>query len=58
MGFNVNSPVLYVLAGLIVAAVLAQSVYFLVKAWRRGLELGMSRDKLSDFTFADGIYTL
>lgn len=58
MGFNVNSPVLYVLAGLIVAAVLAQSVYFLVKAWRRGLELGMSRDKLKRIAVTSAVFTV
>ena len=44
MEFNVNSPVLFLIAGIIVAAVLAQSVYFLIKAWRRGLAIGMSKD--------------
>ena len=58
MGFNVNSPELYVLAGLIVAAVLAQSVYFLVKAWRRGLELGMSRDKLKRIAVTSAVFTV
>ena len=46
MEFNVNSPVLFVIAGLIIAAVLAQSVYFLVKAWKRGLAIGMGKEKL------------
>ena len=44
MEFSVNSPVLFLLAGIIVAVVLAQSVYFLVKAWRRGKEIGMPMD--------------
>lgn len=43
MEFNVNSPVLFLIAGLIIAVVLAQSVWFLVKAWRRGIEIGMER---------------
>ena len=43
MEFNVNSPILFLLAGIIILAVVAQSVFFLVKAWRRGLEIGMKR---------------
>ena len=46
MHFDVNSPALFLLAGIIIAAVLAQSVFFLVKAWRRGKAIGMSGDKL------------
>lgn len=34
--FDVNSPVLFALVGVLIAAVLAQSVYFLVRALRRG----------------------
>ena len=33
--FHVNHPILYILVGLLVAVVLGQSVYFLVKALRR-----------------------
>ena len=46
MVFNVNSPILFVLAGIIIFAVLAQSVYFLVKAWRRAAAIGMDMGKL------------
>ena len=35
MNFSVNSPILFVLAGVIILAVLAQSVFFLVRAIRR-----------------------
>ena len=40
MEFSANAPVLFVLAGIIIAAVLAQSVFFLVKAWRRARTWG------------------
>ena len=43
MEFNINHPILYVIAGLLVAVVLAQSVFFLVKAMRRSRELGMDQ---------------
>ena len=58
LNFNVNSPVLFLLSGIIVAAVLAQSVYFLVKAWRRGLAIGMSRDKLKRVAITAGVFTV
>lgn len=58
MEFNVNSPVLFVIAGIIVAAVLAQSVYFLVKAWRRGVEIGMGRDKLKRVAVTAAVFTI
>lgn len=46
------------LAGIIVAVVLAQSVYFLVKAWRRGREIGMPMDKLKKVVIGTAIFTV
>jgi len=56
--FNVNSPVLFLIAGLIIAVVLAQSVWFLVKAWRRGIEIGMERDKLRRIASTAAVFTV
>lgn len=58
MEFNVNNPILFVLAGIIVAVVLAQSVFFLVKAWRRGKEIGMGADKLKRVAVTAGVFTI
>lgn len=58
MAFNVNSPVLFVVAGVIIAAVLAQSMYFLVKAWRRGLAIGMAADKLKRIARTVAVFTI
>lgn len=58
MEFNVNSPILFVLAGIIVAVVLAQSVFFLVKAWRRGKEIGMGANKLKRVAVTAGVFTI
>ena len=58
MAFNVNSPVLFVVAGVLIAAVLAQSVYFLVKAWRRGLAIGMAADKLKRIARTAAVFTI
>ena len=46
MEFSVNSPFLYAIAAVVILFVLAQSVFFLVRAYRRGKELGMEAKKL------------
>jgi len=56
--FSVNSPILYLLAGIIILAVLAQSVFFLVKAWKRGLQIGMDRAKLRRIAVSAGVFTI
>lgn len=58
MNFSVNSPILFVIAGAIIAAVLAQSVYFLVKAWRRGLSIGMEKAKLKRIARTAAVFTV
>ena len=58
MEFNVNSPVLYALAGAIILAVLLQSVYFLRKAWRQGIALGMDPDKLKKIARTAAVFTI
>ena len=58
MEFNVNSPILFVLAGIVIAAVLAQSVFFLVKAWRRGKEIGMDKDRLKHIAVTAAVFTI
>ena len=46
MEFHVNHPVLYILVAFLVAVVLGQSVYFLVKALRRSRQIGMDQSKI------------
>ena len=58
MQFQVNHPVLFLLAGIIVLAVLPQSVYFLLKAWRHGREIGMEMDKLKRIVLSTAIFTV
>ena len=57
MQFNVNHPVLFLLAGIIVLVVPAQSV-FVIKAWRRGKEIGMPMDKLKRIAIGTAIFTI
>jgi len=58
MEFSVNHPLLYILAGLLVAVVLAQSVFFLIKALRRSKELGMDQRKLRKTILTAAIFTV
>lgn len=58
MEFNVNSPVLFFLVGIIILFVLAQSIFFLLKAYRRGIEMGISRDKLMGVMKSAAVFTV
>ena len=58
MQFYVNHPVLFLLAGIIVLIVLAQSLFFLRKAWRRGKEIDMPMDKLRRVVIGTAIFTV
>ena len=58
MEFSVNHPLLFVMAGILVAVVLAQSVFFLVKALRRSKELGMDQKKLRKTMVTAAVFTV
>ncbi len=58
MEFSVNHPVIFALAGFLVAVVLAQSVYFLVKALRRSRELGMDQTKIRKTIQTAAVFTV
>ena len=58
MEFRVNHPILFLIAGILVAVVLAQSVYFLLKALKRSKELGMDQKKLRKTMISAAIFTI
>ena len=58
MTFSVNHPIIFVLVAIIVAVVLAQSVFFLVKAWKRGVEIGMDKKKLRKIAITASVFTI
>ena len=58
MQFDVNHPLLFIMAGILVAVVLAQSVYFLVKALRRSKALGMDQKKIRKTMISAAIFTV
>ncbi len=58
MKFSVNHPILFVLVGIILLVVLAQSVYFFVRAWRRAKEKGMDMSILKKTVSSSAIFTI
>lgn len=58
MEFSVNHPILYILAGLLVAVVLGQSVYFLLKALKRSRQIGMDQAKIRKTIQTAAIFTI
>ena len=56
--FSVNHPILYLLVGLLVAVVLGQSVFFLVKALRRSKQIGMDQSKIKKTIKTAAFFTI
>ena len=58
MTFSVNHPILFVLAGFLIAVVLAQSAFFLLKAMKRSKEIGMDQVKIRKTIKTAAIFTI
>lgn len=58
MEFQVNSTFLYILAVCVIVFVLAQSTFFLVRAYRRGKELGIGAEKLKKTIVSTAVFTI
>jgi uncharacterized membrane protein YhdT len=58
MEFSKNAPILFVLVGIVIAVVLAQSVYFLVKSLRRAKAIGMDKSLLRKTMVTAAIFTV
>ena len=58
MEFSINHPVLFVIVAVLIAVVMAQSVFFLVKALRRSKELGMDQKKIKKTMKTAAIFTV
>ena len=48
---------MYLLAGFVVLFVIAQSLFFLVKAWKRAKELGISKETLKQTVISSALFT-
>ncbi len=58
MEFSPNHPILFVLVGIVIAAVLAQSVYFLIKSYRRAKAIGMDMTKIKKIIKTAAVFTI
>lgn len=58
MEFYVNHPILFILAGLLIAVVLGQSVYFLIKALRRSKQISMDQKKIRKTIKTAAVFTI
>lgn len=58
MKFNPNSTILFVLAGAVIIFVIAQSVFFLVRAYRHGREIGIDSAQMRKTMISTAIFTI
>ena len=58
MRFHPNSSFLFGVAAVVILFVIAQSVFFLVRAYRRGLALGMERKTLNKAILSTAVFTI
>ena len=58
MEFSTNSPIIFILVGVIIAVVMVQSVWFLVRALRRAKELGMDSARLKKIIVTAAVFTI
>ena len=58
MDFRVNHPLIFVMVGVIIAVVIAQSVFFLVRALRRAKEKGMDMSVIKKTVISSALFTI
>lgn len=58
MEFSINHPIIYAMVAALILVVLAQSVYFLVRAYRRALEIGMDKSRLKKTITSAALFTI
>ena len=56
--FHPNAPLMYGIVAIVIAFVIAQSVVFLIKAWRRGLAIGMKAETLKKVVASSALFTV
>ena len=56
--FSLNSPVIYIMVAIVLSVVIAQSIFFLVKAYKRGIELGMEKSVLNATIKRSALFTI
>ena len=58
LSFNKNHPMIFVLVGIVIAFVMAQSVFFLVKGLKRAKAIGMDTKKINGAIKSSAIFTI
>ena len=58
MTFAPNHPILFIIVGIIIAVVIAQSAYFLIKSYRRAKVIGMDMKKVKKTIITAAIFTV
>lgn len=53
-----SSPAMYFIAGAIILFVIAQSLFFLIKAWRHGKKIGISAQTLRNTVSTSAVFTI
>lgn len=56
--FNVNSPFLFAVVAFILVMVIAQSFFFLIRAWKQAKKLGIDTEKLKSVVKSSAIFTI
>lgn len=56
--FHINSTFLYILAVGVIVFVLAQSLFFLLRSYKRGKEIGMDTSKLKKTIVSTAVFTI
>lgn len=58
MNFSPNSPFLFIIAGLVILFVLAESVFFLRRAYKRAEVIGMDMERIKKTMISTAIFTI
>ncbi len=58
MPFSVNSPILFIMVGVLICVVLAQSIYFLARAMRRAKEIGIKSSTVKKTISSAAVFTV
>ena len=58
MEFSVNHPIIFVMVAILIALVLGQSVYFLIRAVKRAKEIGIEKDTVKKTITSAALFTI
>ena len=53
-----TGPLMYGLAAFVIVFVIVQSVFFIVKAWKRGIAIGIPKEKLKQTVITSALFTV